>query len=207
MSRVKRITLLLFAGLAFNAVIASAASASPAWWVNGKLLAAGAKEAIAEATEVTEPFVVKSALGSVECKSLKDVEGFIEGESKAGVKALDVGECVFLKRPGCTVLPITTEPLSIALEGELGHLKLKFKPATGTKVMTVNFSGSECPAPSLMFSGVMACNYPSVETEATSHLEEFTATSGTKLSNGIENVELKGLDRFRLASGKLWSAH
>ena len=207
MPRVQQIILCLLAALALNVVVASAASASPAWWVKGKLLALGATEPMAETTEVTEPFLVKTALGSVECKSVNINTGLIEGEAKAAVKALDVGECVYLKRPNCKVLPITTEPLSITLEGELKHLKLNFKPTTPGTFMTVNFSGAECPVTSLTFEGSMACNYPNVETEATSHLEEFTATSGTKLNDGIEKVELKGLDRFWLASGKEWSAH
>jgi hypothetical protein len=211
MSGAKRVILCLLTALAVNAAVASAASASPAWWVMGKALATGATDLLAEATEVVEPFVVKEvATGeAVECKSVKIDEGFIEGESKAAVKALLVGECSYLTKPSCKVLPITTKPLSITLEGEPKALKLNFKPTTGTEVATVEFSGAGCPS-MVVLKGTMACNYPGVETEAVSHLLEFTANSGTTLlsnfGSGFKKAELKGLDRFWLASEKDWSA-
>jgi hypothetical protein len=209
MTRAKQILLCLLVCLALGAAGAPAASAaSPAWWVEGSPLASGATEAIAETTEVLRPFVVRVSSFSVECRLVKVKSGVIEGENKAGVKAL-VAEGCSTSVPGCTIAgsTIETKPLSILLEGSRGALKLNFKPVPGPEMETVNFTGSGCALGRQVIDGTMACDYPEVETEKTSHLLEFTSTSGSKLETSTKlAAELSGLDSFWLSLPKKWSA-
>jgi len=209
MSRSKRIELCLLVVFALCALTAPAASAaSPAWWVNGSLLGLGATDAVAEATTVKTAFTIKSTVVSGECKVIKVKEGDIEGEKKAAVQSLVFSECVDLTDPThCFTTGFSTKPLSIALEGTKGNLKLKFKPTTGTEVFTITVTGSSCThAGTFHVTGTMTCTYPNVETEAERHELLFTNTSGSKLEvSGVE-LELVGDDLFWLSSKLNWSA-
>jgi hypothetical protein len=214
MSRAKWITLCLLAILALCAIVSSAASAaSPAWWVNGKLLAVGETAAVAETTEVTTAFTVKSTVVSGECKAVKVKTGDIEGEKQAAVNSLVFSECVDLTEPTkCTTTGFSTKPLSIALEGTTGNLKLKFKPTSGVEVFTIivsNKTGQICHvAGTFHVDGTMACTYPKVETEAEKHELVFSAASGSKLTvaEGELPLELAGNVLFWLFPKLGWSA-
>jgi hypothetical protein len=205
MSLVKRITLCILAILALNAVVVSAASAaSPAWWVEGKPLESGVKEAIAETTTVTSAFVIKGSSLGVECPTVRFDEAYIEGEKLRKEKSIVFEGCKVTGQPSCKVATIETGPLTATLEGTKEHFKLKFKPTSGTEIATITISGSGCTG-SLVIDGTMACNYPKVEAESTNHILEFTLTSGSELKHGSEEITLKGTDEFWLKSGKKWS--
>lgn len=216
MLRLKWITLCLSASFALCAITASAASAtSPAWWVNGSLLAAGATETLSEATEVKTAFTVKSTAVSGECKAVKVEKGFIEGEKQESIHSLIFSECADLTEPTkCVTTGFSTKPLSVALEGTTGNLKLKFKPTTGAEVFSItvsNKTGQTCHvAGTFQVDGTMACKYPNVETEAEKHELLFSTESGSALKVKKEEVEeelkLAGNDLFWLSSKLKWSA-
>jgi hypothetical protein len=206
LSRFKRIAPCLLVALALSAAVASAASAaSPAWWVAGTVLKAGEQQALAEATTVTEAFVIKTTKGTVKCPSLRLEKSLIEGEKARSDHAMILEGCQDVTQPSCTVGTIKFKPLSSVLEGETGKLKLNFKPTSGEEVTTITISGSGCEA-TIPITGTMACNYPGVETEAVSHKLEFTASSGSKLKAFGSEAELKGNVTFKLVSEKMWSA-
>jgi hypothetical protein len=206
MAHLKSVSVCVLATLICGSAFVASASAAPAFWVEGKLLATGSTEAIAEKTEVVRPFVVSAAGGSAECRVARASSALIEGENKAAARALIFEECSTSQENCKVVSPITTKPLTILLEGTSGALKLNFKPASGNIIETVEFSGSGCKARRLVLEGSMACNYPGVETEATDHLLEFSAGSGSRLEVAGKPAELSGLDKFWLASKKLWAA-
>ncbi len=206
MSRASRLMLLLLVALGaigLNAPLASAAS--PAWWVSGSLLASGAKEAVAEATKVEEPFRVKVTGLTTECKAITAKEAFIEGEKHAA-GTLVFSECSVVGVENCSIAPVTTRPLSVTLEGPKGSLKLNFKPAEGKVIYTATLSGSGCPVKTVTVEGSMACNYPDVEKESLEHELEFSLSSGTEIKANGKTAELTGIDKFKLKSGNLWSA-
>lgn len=205
MSRIKRVALCALAAFTLSAIFASAASAaSPAWLVAGSPLATGETEAIAETTEVTRPFVIATALRAIECPSVKFEEAYIEGEKTRKEKAIILEGCTVPTQPSCTVATIKTKPLTATLEGTVGNYKLNFKPTSGTEVATITFSGSGCSG-SFVITGSMACDYPEVEEEKQKHILQFTASSGSKLKRGTEEVTLSGEDVFWLSSWKKWS--
>jgi hypothetical protein len=207
-SQVKRIVLCVLAMLALSAVVASTASAaSPAWWVTGKILKTGEKEAVAETTKVTTAFAIKGSGFGVQCPSVKLEKAYIEGENTGAVNSIVTSGCTDTAQPTCKVEnPINMKPLSVLLEGNTKSLKLNFTPITGKEVATINVSGSECGPTKIVLEGTMACNYPGVETEATEHELEFTAGSGSTLKALGKTAELTGVDRFWLTSGLKWSA-
>lgn len=200
----RRIAIVL-AMLLLGAVTASAASASsPAWIVEGKALAPGATEAIAESTKVTQVFSIKSGSFGVECPDMSLPESLIEGESTRKDKSFRMESCTVIGAPKCVAPTIALEPLTSTLEGTEGHYKLFFKPTSGTTVAKIKFSGSECVLGTVTITGTMACEYPKVESPGKNHVLEFSLTSGTALKHGSENVTLTGDDEFWLTSGKEW---
>src|ERR1700727_3147447 len=189
-SRAGRIVLVCLVALVVGGAAAvSASAASPAWTVEGKTLATGAKEAIAETTSVTESFVIKSKAWEVKCPTVKFKEAFIEGEKTRKEKSIVFEGCEAIGS-SCSITKIETEPLTSKLVGAKGAYKLEFSSSSGT-IMTVSLTGSGCPG-SVAVSGTMACNYPEVETEKKDHILEFTLTSGTKLKTGTEEVTVAG---------------
>lgn len=202
MPRTKILTPVLLVMFALGGMCASAASAaSPQWWVLGKALASGATEPIAESTHVTKSFVVKLASGfGVECTSVRFEEAYIEGEKTRRDKSIIVEGCKAIGMPLCTIGTIKTKPMISTVEGTSPNFKLNFKPATGTEVATV----STCIG-NITIDGTMACNYPGVTSEKENHILEFTATSGSELTQNKEPATLTGIDEFWLTSGKKWS--
>jgi hypothetical protein len=196
----------LFVALTLGAVLASTAAAtSPAWFVAGKTLKTGEKEAVADTTSVKTAFVIKGSGFGVECKTVQLEKSSLEGENKGAATIVD-SHCTDITQEDCAVATIKTRPLSVLLEGTVKSLKLNFSPTTGKEVTTVNLSGGGCTLTEVRLEGTMACNYPGVETEAFEHELEFTAGSGTKLKAFGLVAEFTGLDGFWLASGKKWSA-
>jgi hypothetical protein len=208
MSGARQFILLALAILVSTVAFTSSAQAtSPAWTVEKVTLGVGMKENIAETTTVTEEFVIKGSTWGVKCPSVKFSAAFIEGEKTRKEKSIILEGCKAIGS-SCKVATIETEPLTSTLSGTVGHYKLNFKPTSGTTVATITLSGAGCPG-ALVVTGTMACNYPSVESEAVNHVLEFTATSGTELKREFEKtseaVTLAGKDEFWLTSKKLWS--
>jgi hypothetical protein len=203
----------LLAVLALSAVVASSATAaSPEWWIAGSPLKAKATAAVAETTNVTIPFSIKTSLVAWECGAIAVPNAFIEGEKTARLKAIVFKNCKVTGTSGCTV-PSTeeTHPLTATLEGTTKNYKLDFAPTTKKVLSEVTFSGTHCAVTDgeeerlLPVEGSMACNYPGVETESVDHLLEFTATSGSLLKLAGEEATFTGLDEFWLASKSKWS--
>lgn len=204
MSKVRTIVLGLLGVLALSAVAAPVASASPRWWVGEKLLAGEA--ALAEATNVTKPLVMKTSKFSFECKKVKIRNGVIESASSRKEKAEVFEECS-VSTPECKLATTETKPLKATLEGSTGAIKLKFEPQTGTEIGTVEITGASCAIKgSYTISGTMVCNYNGVETESTEHPLEFTPTSGSEVKLNTLSAEFTGTDKVSLASGQMWSA-
>jgi hypothetical protein len=213
MNRSRRVAIpLVLAAFVVSALLASSASATtPQWIVEGKALAVGATEEIASTTTVSETFsfqlTVAGVLFKTECKTMTLPKSFIKGESTREDKSFEMGNCSLAAGPKTCSVPATMalEPLTSTLEGTAGSFKLKFAPKEGTKVMTLVFSGAECPiAGNHEVTGTMSCNYPGVETEQKNHVLEFSLTSGTELKTGGAKVLLTGKDEFWLVTNKKW---
>jgi hypothetical protein len=191
--------------LALNAIAASAASASPEWWVAGKLLLGTA--ALAENTNVTKPLRMETSTVTFECKKVKIKTGLIQSPDKRDEKAEVFEECVVISAPKCSIATTETKPLRATLETVGETIKLKFEPQTGTEIATVDIRGAECSlAGEYLFSGTMVCNYPEVESESTEHPLEFTPLSGSKVKLNAPPALFSGTDKVLLAFGSKWSA-
>ena len=204
---------LVLAALVVSALLASSASATtPQWIVEGKALEKGATEAIAKSTTVTESFSIKTTVAGVmlkvQCTNVTLPGSLIEGERTRKDNSFEMEGCSLASGPATCHVPATIKlkPLTSTLEGTAGSFKLKFVPTTETEVMTITFSGAECPltAVKLVIEGTMSCNYPGVETEQVNHVLEFSLTSGTELKRAGEKVTLTGKDEFWLTSSKKW---
>lgn len=200
--------------LALSAIAAPIAAASerPEWWVQESLFKG--TEAIAETTEVAEPFKLtltlegKSVVGVIVCGGVKVKHGQIEHRTERSEEAVVFEKCEIEGEPGCTVATTTTNPLKAKLEGPPGEIKLRFKPQSGTEIATYVVSGSPCkvPAGSYRATGEMICNYSEVEAELIDHPLEFTSTSGSAVEVNGQPSEFTGTDVVHLASEKRWSA-
>jgi hypothetical protein len=223
-SRLRLVCLTALAVVGISAV-ASASASALTWKVGGVELAAGAKEEITEATEVTENFILKTAAVTIECGTVKDVGGFIEGTKANGAAHIDFSTCaVTSSSTKCEVKePIQAgiaenaaktekaEGVVSLLEGVAGAGKVKFEPKKeieGKKVFTEIVIKSKLNqtcgvAKNAKVIGTATGNVVT-GVPALKQPLEFTKTSGSALKLGTEAAEFTGTVKLGLKSGSTW---
>jgi hypothetical protein len=216
MSKARSLVFCLFCVFVVGAVnAASAAALTPEWWIQGKVLTA--EEKIAEQPKIVKALTMTDKLLTVECPSVKVVNGVVKPNNKNTIKALVFEGCTVVGDANCEVPTFDTNPLVFPLEdptGEKGKIKLNFRPETGNTLAVVTIvskKGVTCifAGKSELRSGEeagMVCEYPEVEKERVEHELQFTKTSGSKVKLGGEEATFLGEIGFRLPSGKEWSA-
>jgi hypothetical protein len=187
---------------------AAAQAAEGSWWVMEAQLKGTAE--LAETTKVVSNFKLEmhgeGILFTIECEGVKIKGAKIENANERSDPGDTFEKCLAVGKPECTVSASTAQPLKAVAEGTTGAFKLKFAPKTGTEIGKWTVSGSLCLEKGSYFAdGTMDCNYKGVETEATEHPLEFTATSGSNVKVGGVSSKFTLTYEDKLASGQKWS--
>jgi hypothetical protein len=212
MSKMRSIQLSMLIAVAFCALTATSASASPEWWVEGKVIAN--PETIAETIAIKKHPTITVSAFTGECSTIKVRKGVIEPGNNNSIAGMAFEGCDVVSQPGCEVPNYESEPLLFPLEGTSGNIRLNFRPKSGTLFAVVVIkkrSGDTClPAGTYdVTTGVkigMVCTYPGVETEKVEHELVFNKETGSEVFlNGTAAV-FAGEFAVKLSSGKKWSA-
>jgi len=212
MLRIKAICALALGVLVSGAVTAAAASAAEAgWMVEGRLLAAGERESVAEETmKVSATYKLVSGTTIIECTTLKVKGGYIEGINKNGATSLVFTGCAS-GSANCTLSSTTIATVPVLAEATLDPPNplasvIRFKPETGTTFTTFRFEGEKCALVGAKpISGTQAVLAPTGADERT--LQTVTAIELTpgELKEASANASLTGSSGLTLESGKNWS--
>ncbi len=220
-SSIRTITAALLGALALSAVAASAASAL-SWKVEGHELTTGESAALSEHVAVRESFrFSRSGYPTVECSSLTDKNGLLQGPSKGSAEGLVFSACTVPQDPTTCEAGsensrhefeagiIRTEAVALTLEAG-APIKVKIAPAAGEVFIPsirVKFKGEQSCGASFNFhplDGFLSGSLSSAETESTAHL--LTIGAGNELRAGGGIFTVRGKAELTLASGKQWSA-
>jgi hypothetical protein len=210
MSHAKATAIALLAGLALSLVASSPAFAG-GWFVNGTKLAAGAKEAVATTTRMTESMVLNvPSLGiKLSCSRLSEEAPEIIGTTSGKAASSIFEGCSETSPAKCSVEPrIPTLGIfgfTIFIHGIEIFIQ---RPLTGTTFATIDFAGTECSiAGEKALKGQVVGRVPTGQTEL---VEQPLEGMGTTENNSLEitgdkaYIE-KGKSFNKLANSDKWS--
>jgi hypothetical protein len=192
----------------------SASAATPSWKIEGKELKAGEKAALVENITASTHISFGRAFGwQVECTTVKARNANLEGPNLYSAERLAFGGCAFTAplsdKEHCSIEggEFITNPVSGTLSTVGSATRLTITPTNKIEFTELHIIGSQCvQSGKRVLKGTMGSEIMSPSLEQTSHLLNFSSTSGSELRLGSELLTLNGKEEFALTSGKKWAA-
>lgn len=215
-----RVRLLALMGvLVIGALAVGSASASAASWkVEGKELKTGEKAALVENMTTSTHIVFGKESGwKIECLTVSARSANLEGPNLYGAQSLKFGSCAFTApisdKEKCSVSEgqFTTKAVTGTLTTSGTTAKLAIKPTNselefGDLKIVPKGAGTCVQEGTHSIKGVIGSEISSALVEQTSHLLNFTSTSGTALEYGSEPLLMSGQAELALTTGQKWAA-
>ena len=197
--------LALMAMLAFGALSAGAAQATPQWSINGKAFA-GTETFLAKSSATVPIPIVSFKFWGMQFDCDVKGTGTMVGGTGGGEATFSFTSCKSPVPSACTMADFGTQKLKVELVNVSGNVSEKFTPASGTGVIgQVQLGGAECSVGnSWSLNGSFAAWFnpkqkPLLPT-AEPALRFSGAESGASMSMGGTGVALSG-DFRQLLSG------
>lgn len=206
--------------LAFSAFAAASAMASPAWQVEGKTLAGSESLKLTANTPLKAKSEVRGEkIFELECENRETGENptalsesaTITAPTKGEVRNLVLKKCHYLVGSKCSIGQIhSTLKIGLGLESTEGKEPVFTKFTPETENVFLQWSTQSCAGEgTYTVKGSARCQLHEASTQQIVKQCEFTATSGSSLTYGLNPVTFTGTVNMELAGtnkGKKWGA-
>jgi hypothetical protein len=205
MSRLKLLLMSLFAVVALAAVSANAASAANFEVEENDAFTPA--ETIAPTVSVTQNFVLKNNIATVECSTLTATGGKLE-PAKGSATSLEFGGCSLVGNTKCEVKAGQVKTKPVVATPEAAN-KVKFAPKTPpefVKIEIVKKGTESCGLTAgLKVTGTATGEATTGGTEEAAQAIKFNVTAASEeLKSAGEAAEFTGVGKISLSSGKKW---